>query len=154
MLKPRFSVRLKRQFPQEVWSWIYLALKQDALVWDSVENTGLGEQALEAFPASPAAWTPGNLAVLVVMGSLPVEALNVEPLLPLEETVYDRAIQAGREWEHGALTNCDLKKAGLVALYCREFWRRHRSWNEIAGRFPKQASESGYHPGNSVRTDP
>jgi len=138
MLKPRFSVRLKRQFPQEVWSWIYLALKQDALVWDSVENTGLGEHALEAFPASPAAWTPGNLAVLVVMGSLPVEAMNVEPLQPLEATVYDRAILAGREWEHGALTNCDLEKAGLVALYCREFWRKHRSWNEIAGRFPKQ----------------
>lgn len=138
MLKSRFSVRLKQLFPQDVWSWIYLGLKQDSLVWENLENSGLGDQALQVLPADPEAWNPGNLAVLAVLGSLPVEPLNAQPLQPLDAATYDRVIQAGREWEHGDLAPIDLKKVGLVALYCREFSRRQLGWDELIARLPQQ----------------
>lgn len=142
MFKSRFSVRFKHYFPQEVWSWIYLALKHDALVWDSLENTGLGEQALEAFPASPAVWTPANLAALAVLGSLPAPALNEQPLQQLEEKSYARAIQAGRDWEHSTQADLDFKKAGLVALYCRELWRKDHSYEDVGERFLGKESKN------------
>ena len=136
---PSFVVALKTTLPESTWPWVVAALRQDALVWDSLQEPDFGERALAEIGARPEAWTPAGLAFLAL--DHPISAAG-EPLDPL---LRQRALRAYeslvRQNPPGAGERPTLAHAGLLALTLAEHRQVSGSW----GNLPSDLSPAPTH---------
>jgi tetratricopeptide (TPR) repeat protein len=135
MISSQFLVELKRLFPQDTWSWMLVALRQDAVVWQSLEGTELGNRALEKLPAQPSKWSPAALSFLALDSEIRVEELSALPLKPLTQPLRGKAIRAYEAWLRDSPAPVALAQAGLLALSLRERRRLKGSWDGLTAEF-------------------
>ncbi len=132
MKQSHFIVNLKRQFASDVWPWLAMTLKQDSLIWESLENTNLGERALAEFGDDPAMWTPATLALLEMHDADLWESLVTEPIQPVSGPLRRMADQAFQEWQkQPESTSIRLAQAGLIALALREQRILNDTWENL-----------------------
>ena len=133
-MKPsHFIVTLKKQFSSEIWSWLAIALKQDPLIWESLENTSLGKRALAEFADDPVRWAPAPLALLDMHDPDLLKSLIAEPLQPVSGPLRRMANQAFQDWQNQSEnTVINLAQAGLIALAFREYRILNDSWENFA----------------------
>ncbi len=130
MTKNNFSLELKNKFSPAEWPWVLVALRQDKGVWEALEKTGLGVQALETLPAQPAAWSPAALALLALGNPVTLDDLHRSPLRPLEQHLFHQASRVYEDWMKDQQAPGNLAGAGLLALTYREQYRLSGSWQE------------------------
>lgn len=130
MTNNNFSLLLKNKFSPAEWPWVLVALRQDKGVWEALEKTGLGVQAIETLPAQPAAWSPAALALLALGYPVTLDDLRRLPLRPLEQDLFHQASRVYESWIKDQQAPGDLAGAGLLALTYREQFRLSGSWQE------------------------
>ena len=60
-----FITQLKTLLPEDAWSWVLAALRQDDLIWESLKRESLQQQFIEHAADQPRRWSPALLAILV-----------------------------------------------------------------------------------------
>ena len=130
MTNINFSLQLKSKFSPAEWPWVLVALRQDKGVWEALEKTRLGMQAIKSLPAQPAAWSPAALALLALGNPVTLDDLRRSPLRPLEQDLFHQASRVYESWMKDQQAPDNLAGAGLLALTYREQYRLSGSWQE------------------------
>jgi len=126
----RLIFELKKRMPEDAWGWVVTALRQDALIWDSLEQTTLGQQALERSSTQPKDWSPASLALLSLEYPISAEELATLPVQPMASSIRPQAMRAYEDWQTNLCTApLDLHQVGLLALAFRERRRVTGCWN-------------------------
>lgn len=125
MMSSNFIVEFKRTVPEADWSWAFLALRQDSIVWKELQ-TDLGMRAIERFKAQVDAYTPAALSLLSLGYPNPWEILTSVNQHPqgLSEMLPVLA-----ETQGAGISN--LSEAGLAALNLLKQRRYANSWQEV-----------------------
>ena len=130
MIKTNFSLEIRKRFQLAEWPWLLLSLRQDEVIWKTLDKTELGPKALDFIPAKPEAWFPAAIALFALDNPISLTSLRSEPLQRLEESLFHRASQTYEEWIKEPKFPEDLKTAGLLALTFREQYRVNGSWQK------------------------
>ena len=123
-----FVVALKSTLPESTWAWVILAIREDMLVWDSLQEPEFAERALAEIGARPEGWSPASLA-LISLRQPPT------PDSPIEAQIRQRSLRAYealvRQGATERLENYDLAHAALLAIALAEHQRLSGSWNDL-----------------------
>ncbi len=149
MSKDQFPFLLKNLLPESSWPWVTAALRQNSLVWGSLQDPALAEKAIQACGALPKAWSPAAIALTAFHTLSPSEPrltpsdLCTHPLVGLKAGVRQQVL---RFYENSAKGNTlgfrhpngkgpqpnsfinQLAEAGMLALALRERLRKIGSW--------------------------
>ena len=100
--------------PEDTWPWVFPALRQDQVVWDSLQNLDFTTLAIQKIGVETKDWTPANLALIALNfdGSIG-QALEDADLLERAE----KSITSLPQWitEPHEATSL-LAQTGLIAL--------------------------------------
>lgn len=118
-----------RSLPPTEAVQVLSALRQDALVWASLEEEGFLQAVLKTAPQG-SAWRPGQLALLSITNQSPPD-LRAEPLAALPQALHEKALRAYQTAQRTAAAPSTLREAGLLALALRERRRLTGSWNGL-----------------------
>lgn len=135
-LKDRFS-------PAEV-SLLICALRQDQLVWDSVQNEEFLHKVLNQENVQVDDWNPANLAFLHLGFDLKAAALQEIPLRPVENSYRRMATVEYQQYLQKTEEPASLESAGLLALALRERRRVKGSWDDLAPEIFKNNPETEF----------
>jgi len=138
----KFTLELKKRIPPADWAWLLLSLRQDKCVWSALEETELGKQALDQFPAQADAWSPAALSLLTLENRQTLDELRSTPLVPLNKELQTLASQVYESWVKKPEEPMGLATAGLLALTFREQFRLSASWQEALLAVPVEISAS------------
>ncbi len=97
---------------------VLTALRQDPLVWQSLEQPEFLQAALEQAGSQIQCWSPGRLALLALNEIRPAEALRAEPMLPLGPALQERALQAYQAAQRSGKSPASLKKLDCWRWRC------------------------------------
>ncbi len=135
---------LKTRLTGQEWVYTLAALRQDKLIWEALDGSRLGAQALGRPPHSTG-WGPAALALLALDSPLSPAQLQAAPLEALPE--------AWQAWVNGAKAELEqpgprqggsasdnaletLRAAAWQALRLRESYRAGASWREALHSAP------------------
>ncbi len=135
-MKPTpFIVKLKQVVPDDILPWLTAALRQDAAVWESLQNAAFGDRALVYAGDQPALWSPASLALLALDEELSLAALREDSLQSLNQELHRKAALALEETTTGnqppAENHHPLAASGLLALALRERRWKTNSWDDL-----------------------
>ncbi len=108
-------IELKSFFPETSASQTIPALRQDALVWDALQDEKLRVAAMKELGTAPEAWTPANLALISLGYKLRTADLHHSPN-NLPDDLGQRAQEMFELFKSGTYPKPDLKLAFLIAL--------------------------------------
>jgi tetratricopeptide (TPR) repeat protein len=123
------AFELKKNLPEDSWGWVVRALRQDTLVWDSLENPTLMQQALQRGLNRPEDWSPAALALLSLEYPSSTEEITTLPVQPMASSIRPRVMHEYEDWQtNSKLYTLNLYQAGLLALSFRERRRVTGNW--------------------------
>ncbi len=123
-------LELRNRLPVDTWGWVVTALRQDVLVWESLDQTELGQQALDRSSTQPKDWSPASLALLSLGYPVSAEELATLPVQPMVSSIRPQAMQAYEDWQTNFnAAPLNLRQIGLLALSFRERRRVTGGWN-------------------------
>ena len=123
MKKTDFITELKRSLPQGSWPWVFASLRQDVLIWSSLEAS-LGAYLASLKEARLEELAPAALAFALMEYPLSPAELRSLPMSLAPEPSRDcEAIDESSEL---------LVQAGAAALRLREQRRATGSWKSVA----------------------
>ena len=117
MTELRPIVKLKETLPEDAWSWVIPALRQDPVVWDALQDPDQVDQAARKIGSNPLRWTPMNIALVCLGMDITVEDLRTITIKDLSPQLYQQVVQAFKNYQAGPPTKIELSCAGLLALY-------------------------------------
>lgn len=131
-----FIFQLREKLPQADWSWVVSALRQDVLVWESLQDPNFGEKALHSLGGHTQAWSPAHLSLLALEIDQTPDAYQVIPMIPLKPSLKKQALKLLEEVKQGnqpvvSGAPSQLAQAGLLALALREGLRSTGSLKNI-----------------------
>ena len=122
---------LKDSIPEDAWSWVIPALRQDPLTWKSLQDPNLVNKAVKKWGPYPHRWTPMNIALVSLGADIKTEDLNTKSLAELSPTLNQQVNEAYERYKNSTSHENNIKLSGLIALYLSE----HK--DEITNRVPK-----------------
>lgn len=122
------------------------ALRQDALVWQSLENSQIWQAAVAAAGSLVRRWSPGLLALLALGCDQTVEELCALPMLALDPDLHERVLRAYQNAPPTGSTGPSLQDAALLALALRERRRLTGSWNGLLPEIQARAGQGNAFP--------
>lgn len=131
MTNPSCLIELKEILPKTTWPQVFLALRQDELIWQGLQNPDFRELAISKFGNHPEKWNPAQLAILALRNDLEIKDLQKTPLSELDPELRLRAIQTYEEHSKGSPPKMTLATAGLLSLALQEHFRLTNSWEKI-----------------------
>ncbi|MBE0698729.1 MAG: hypothetical protein IH586_17560, partial [Anaerolineaceae bacterium] len=115
------------------------ALRQDPLVWQSLQQPDLFRVALLAAGSQVQCWSPGQLALFSIAEIKP-ETLRAEPMVPLGHVLQEKALRVYQATQRSGNAPTTLGEAGLLALALRERRRLTGTWSGLLQEIlPRQA---------------
>lgn len=126
-----FLNEIQRVLPGPVASQVIIALRQDALVWRSLERDSFFNAALMVAGGNPGLWSPASLALLALECGLSVKELTSLHPVELEKTLRQKALLQYEETLRLSKKPSTLAEAGLLALALRERRRKMLSWQGL-----------------------
>lgn len=117
-------------FPNGESVQILTALRQDPIVWSSLQREEFLQAALVEAGSHSSWWSPGRLAMLALDEAWP-EAHYAEPLTALSATLQEKALRAYQVAQRTAAVPGSLAEAGLLALALRERRRLTGTWSGL-----------------------
>ena len=131
-----FLTELKHRLEVNLWPLVVQSLRQDALIWETLQDTvpgGLRERALARKDGKGSwraeDWSPAALALLALGLETTLDNLLLQPMKALSEADMARLEQAEKDLPRSPLS---LARAGLQALVLRERRRASGSWENLS----------------------
>ncbi len=131
MSNPSCLIDLKNTLPKTSWPQVILALRQDALIWQALQNSKFRGLAISKLGSHPENWTPAQLALLTLKIDLALEELRQRPLSEFDPELRVRAIQTYEDHSNATPPEMSLAAAGLLSLALQEHFRLTNSWEKI-----------------------
>jgi tetratricopeptide (TPR) repeat protein len=147
-----FYVELMRIFPDYQTPVVIAALRQEPLIWGSLEDADLFSAVLAAAGDRVKQWNPAAIALLSLGLNIPVETLRSTPLQPLDAEIRQRAARAYETTYLKGLPPATLGEAGLLALALRERRRLTNTWHGLWNELNLQSPNPRYSLSSVWRT--
>jgi tetratricopeptide (TPR) repeat protein len=119
---------LGKLFPASESVVVLSALRQEPLVWRSLEQPELLRAAAARMGEESGSWSPARIALLALGDPRPVEALRAEPMALLGPGLQELALQAYQNLQRNLVPPNTLRDAALLALTLRERRRLTGTW--------------------------
>ncbi len=120
---------------------VLAGLREDALVWQNLQEADFLKTALNGAGSQVRCWSPGQMALLALTETQPAEALRSEPLVPLNANLQERALQAYQAVKRSGKAPQTLSEVALLALTLRERRRLTGTWSGLLQELlPRQTS--------------
>jgi tetratricopeptide (TPR) repeat protein len=113
-------IYLKDTLPEDSWSWVIPALRQDSVIWESLQDQDFLKLAVQEIGNNPKDWTPLNLALLSLGGDLAVDELGTVPLEETSPYLHQQSVLAYKNHTGENPPAVDIRQAGMLALYFLE----------------------------------
>ena len=124
--KYSFIASLKSTLPEESWPWVIPALRQDDLIWQSLQDPKFGEQALRHIGSQPDDWSPASLALLASGYNQHISLDTLNPEIRQNALhAFEQFVKPASPHAYDRLT---LAKSGLLAIALVERFNRVGSW--------------------------
>lgn len=107
------------------------ALRQDPLVWESLEQADFQKLAFERAGSQVRCWSPGQLALLALDEPRSADTFQAEPMVTLGQVLQERVLQAYQATQRSAKAPTTLREAALLALALRERRRLTGTWSGL-----------------------
>lgn len=141
------SSELARFLTPEETVYVLSALRQDPLVWHSLQENSFLNLALEKAGGQVTCWNPGRLGLLAVDEPRLPEELRAEPMPAPAQALHEKALQAYQNVQRTGTPPASLREAALLAIALRERRRLTGVWTGLLqellpkpGQNPNQAS--------------
>lgn len=134
---------IQRLFSAEDAVILLSALRQDPLVWFSLQQKDVCQVILEKANGELSEWCPASLALLALGVKISARDLAAEPMTTVEPAVLDTAFHTYEALLKAAKVPGTLQEAGLVALALRERWRQAKSWKGLVQGAVLRPANSG-----------
>lgn len=108
---------------------VLAALRQEKLVWQSLERPEFLRLAVETLGNQISNWNPGRLALLALGDPRTVESLRSEPMSALGMALQEQSLQAYQNVQRTGSAPSSLQEAALLALTLRERRRLTGTWS-------------------------
>jgi tetratricopeptide (TPR) repeat protein len=123
---------------------VVAALRQDPLVWKSLEDRRFRSLAVERAGSEISGWSPGRLGLLAINDSRTPDVLCGDPLPTLGQSLQEKVLQAYQNMQRNPRQPATLAEASLLALALRERRRLTGSWSGLLTEIlPKPALAAG-----------
>ena len=134
-------ITARKLFPDRIWHWLILALKEDPVIWGELtsSNSDLAEIAFSILPPQIERWSPASLGSLRVLGKDVTLDLVQYPLQPFDSNILEKGVKAFEKWRKEPYAVEKLEDSFLIALVLRERLRLKGGWKGIE-------DEIGEHP--------
>jgi tetratricopeptide (TPR) repeat protein len=113
-------IYLKETLPEESWPWVIPALRQDPVVWASLQDQEFLNLSIAQIGHLPKRWTPLNLALNSLGVDTAIQELGTLPLEEISPYLHQQAAKAYEIYTSEDPPTLDLRQAGLLALYFSE----------------------------------
>lgn len=150
---------VQASLPPNEWSVVFEALRQDARLWQSLQDPERCARALSVTRTNIRDWSPASLAIACLPDSPSLDALLAQPLQPLEPGLRLHAMRAyeaqspalpapesleppDENLAETTLEPSTLEQACFVALALREKLRTQGSWQEVAAELHERVQEN------------
>lgn len=131
MKKNNFSLDLQKRYSEPEWSWLLLALRQDDLVWASLQNPSIASVVLEKMPEKAADWSFAALALCSELTGDEIRHLLLHPEALLPQDLALRVQEARRDWENNPKSFETLQQAVFLALSIRQDFHKLQLWEPL-----------------------
>ncbi|HVN56407.1 MAG TPA: tetratricopeptide repeat protein [Anaerolineaceae bacterium] len=139
-----FFVAFKQLFSEDACADVVAALRQDPLVWDSLQSPGFFSVVSRYAGSHLELWNPASIALLALEKNLELQHLRSFPLLPLEPELRQQAARAYEDLLQLQKPPATLAEAGLLALALRERRRLTDTWQGLPNELQlKKGGEPG-----------
>ncbi len=131
---------ISKNFNSEECSLILSSLRQDAIIWASVDDPSFGQKAVQKFGNQFSYWNPADIAALFASIDISTEELAAAPLIQLHTGLRSKALSAFEAALKSRREPSDPAESLLIALALRERRRLTHSWNGIPDELARTAS--------------
>lgn len=124
-----FIAQLKTHLPEQSWPWVLAALRQDKLVWETLNTCGSILQVPSDLDKQPESWNPARIAFLTL--GQPVPTPNGTLSLGIRQRAF-RTYETLTQRQQPTLDNLPpMIRATLLAVALRERLRLTGKWDNL-----------------------
>lgn len=127
-------------------AWLLPNLRQDAVIWNALNEAGFYEKLIQSKPAAeafaPADFNPARLALLAAGQLLPTNAERVTWIDAIDAQVIQMAARSFNDQTIFTTGPQDLPAAGMIALAMLDMFRASHSWNGLLNVIPERPGEA------------
>lgn len=137
-----FIQRLKQSLPEPAWPWVIMALRQEPIIWESIQDPDFCLRAIPKDASQLEVWSPAALALNYLALPVSLNSLRTLPYSPLEpeinQVVVDAYNDLGKPVDAGIIQRPTLILSALLALYLHEHRWLTGSWASLGDELGKQ----------------
>ena len=112
------------------WSLIVSTLRQDKIIWESLEELDFNSIAQDISNTEISAWAPAGIGLATIKQHPSLEILNKSPLKALSDELNEKTKQANNIWSQpSAQSHFGLHDLTCISLYLREQYRLTEDWD-------------------------
>ncbi|MBW8010026.1 MAG: tetratricopeptide repeat protein [Chloroflexi bacterium] len=130
-----FIAKLKNTIPEDNWPWVLAALRQDEIIWKSLQDNKFSQKVITHSKGDIRFWSPASIALLAIKQPIALDRLLETPLQPVSHKLRNLAANAFEELavstKKNGMPDLNLEKAGLLALALRERGRLLGNWDNL-----------------------
>ena len=128
-----YLVELQQVMPASQAACVIASLRQDPILWDSLEDDKICQKLLADPDQNFVLWSPANLALLASGCEMTPTALCSSPMVSLPAPIQQNMRQIVEETLKNGRIDQTLATAGWLALGLRERRRLTGSWQGLTG---------------------
>ena len=123
-----FIKKLRNNLSEDTQPWVLSALRQDPIVWKSLHDSELSDQAIEILGSTPDLWTPANLSLISLGYEDPfTEVLEDQKIFEMTDLLLDSSFGGKQNIKE---TN-ELSQVGLFAITQVKRAQEIGSWEDL-----------------------
>lgn len=122
---------MQKVLPSADISRVVAALRQDALIWDTLQEDDIFREAVARCGKNAEQWCPANLALIAVGQSLKVKVPKAGEQVALSEDIRQQAQRMYDQMLHSRQLPVTLAEAGLSAIALQERRMVAASWEGL-----------------------
>jgi tetratricopeptide (TPR) repeat protein len=139
-----FITQLKSNLPEHTWPWVISALRQDELVWETLQANGAILQYPTGKDQDPESWNPARVAFLILQQPVPLPHATLS--LGLRQRAF-RTYEAITQQNPTAVTeDHPMARAALLAVALRERLRLMGKWDDLPEELSHTPCTTWYTP--------
>ena len=142
MQHTRLLIQLRQLFSEKDCQVVISSLRQDPLVWASLQEPVFSDKLLSRASNQVTQWQPADLALAAQGSELTATDLSSLPLKPLETEIRQKAFLVFENALAQLQPPADLAEAGWLALALRERRRLTNTWMGLWAELTSRGNES------------
>lgn len=134
MKKNHFSLNLFKNIPAPGWPWLFLALRQDALVWSGLHNPDIAPELIKETSPKLDEWLPAAIALRGKIDYAEIDRLALDPSAPIPQDILAKVQDTRRLWDENPKSLDTLEQAAFLALSFRKEYQDLGHWEGLAAQ--------------------